>query len=186
MDTKKNYSNGVHPDAVTNGTVADEPKLCANGESSLQPAACGEAKSGDVDINNDEDADDEYCIYTYKGDSRGAADLPSSFFNFDQGDSLSSADEGAAPPVLPLNLRLGYNGIDAFSCSSTSTTHHHVSNGSVVTVSGSRVNGVGRPPTDLFSPDMDFLEMDFDPGGLGDDEDQILGANGKYKTFNVK
>lgn len=179
METRK-YSNGIRVDS-TNGNTKEEVKLCTtkleSASSPFQGKAEDEKPTGETEISNDEDVDDDYCVYTYKGDSRGVADLPSSFFVFDQGDSLSSTDENSMPPcaTMPMNRRLGYNGNEAFSRSSSATTHHHTRNGSMITVSGSHVhvNGSRPPATDLFSPDMDFLEMDFDPGGPGEDEDLV-------------
>jgi len=183
MDGKSySNSNGLLPSSKRNGKDTDHHQdLSPNAVASAGACSSGSlsTQAGSVrrpaknEMYNDDETDDECCIYTYKGDSRVAADLPSSFFTFDQGDSLSSADESCvASCSQSCKGRVGYNGVDGFS---TATTHHQISNGSVVTVSGSRVNGAGRapPPTDLFSPDMDFLEMDFDPGGFGDDEDDV-------------
>lgn len=74
-------------------------------------------KDNDDSLSENEE-EDEYCIYTYKGDQNQMADLPSSFFRL-----------GVVPP--------------------------------------GRENNEGRSS----SPDMDYLEMDFDPGpsnGRGD------------------
>jgi hypothetical protein len=135
-----------------------------------------------MEDEDEDETEDEYCVYTYKGDQRGVADLPSSFFKFDQADSSHTSsstneDSGCTSSGLPLSLRLGANGLEAHS--SSGTTHHHkVNGGGIVTISGNPVNGI-RPPGnangDAFSPDMDFLEMDFDPGGPGEDEDEEAG-----------
>ncbi|XP_075215639.1 uncharacterized protein LOC142321443 [Lycorma delicatula] len=78
-------------------------------------------KEEEEDSLSENEEEDEYCIYTYKGDQNQMADLPSSFFRL-----------GVIPP--------------------------------------GRENNEDRSS----SPDMDYLEMDFDPGlsnGRGDSSD---------------
>lgn len=69
----------------------------------------------DEDSLSENEEEDEYCIYTYKGDENQMADLPSSFFRL-----------GVAQPPG------------------------------------------GRGESRSSSPDMDYLEMDFDPGPSND------------------
>lgn len=137
-------------------------KSSNNGESSAWRLRDG----SETNNNNSEEDMDDYCVYTYKGDSRRSerlADLPSSFFEFC---SPSSAPEGQ-PRLSPLSLQGQETDSSSGGISANSSCGGRpVANGSNL------VNGSGGSRTgnnnELYSPDMDFLEMDFDPGGTGD------------------
>jgi len=128
--------------------------------------------------SEDDSSMDDYCVYTYKGDSRRSerlADLPSSFFEFC---SASSAAEGQ-PGLSPLSLDGSYTHTGDSSGGTVRSSHcvssvRAISNGSSV---NHHVNGGGSSRrgnnNELYSPDMDFLEMDFDPGGAGESCDNL-------------
>lgn len=110
------------------------------------------------------DSDDQYCVYTYKGDgssqqpTRLAADLPSSFFKVHPSDSScahSSSSSSGIPSLEPSSSSSSH------CCHSTSRLH----NGTIHNPSAVNINQNNNA---MYSPDMDFLEMDFDPGGSGD------------------
>lgn len=108
------------------------------------------------------DSDDQYCVYTYKGDgssqqpSRLAADLPSSFFKLHPSDSSSCPPSSSSSEIPSLEPSIS----STRCCHSTTGS---IQNGSLHNTSPGVVNN-----NEMYSPDMDFLEMDFDPGGSGD------------------
>ena len=137
-----------------------------------------------------EEDDDDYYVYTYKGDSKEnpehLADLPSSFFKFhpsecQAGSSSSLLRKDGSSDNDP-NRTSVTNGVtcvvtngNGHSCGSLSfsqpfgcLTSNHCSG---------RVASHGES-SENFSPDMDFLEMDFDPGGTGEDVDNSCESDG--------
>lgn len=111
------------------------------------------------------DSDDQYCVYTYKGDgssqqpNRLAADLPSSFFKLHPSDSSSCPPSSLSSEIPSLEQ----SSSSSRCCHSNSTGAASIQNGSLHHHSPGNVNNNA-----MYSPDMDFLEMDFDPGGSGD------------------
>ncbi|CAL8070173.1 unnamed protein product [Orchesella dallaii] len=112
----------------------------------------------DDDEEDGVDSDDQY-VYTYKGDgssqhpSRLAADLPSSFFKLHPSDS-------SFPPSSSSREIPSLETSSSSRCCATSSSR--VQNGTTHPVNVNQNNNA------MYSPDMDFLEMDFDPGGSGD------------------
>ncbi|KAL7639479.1 UNVERIFIED_CONTAM: hypothetical protein RMT77_009980 [Armadillidium vulgare] len=93
-------------------------------------------------LNGEEEDEDEGCIYTYKGDNYEA--------------NLSHLLQTCFSCGLPTVERTSVNQNGAISI-------QRILNGSP------RPNP--NPESNLYSPEMDFLEMDFDPGSNGDGGD---------------
>ncbi|CAG7824636.1 unnamed protein product [Allacma fusca] len=189
--TRSNGLNGTEGGSVeTTGTASNGPNLnrledndrvipelssaekssSSNGSASIPKdvvSTNGGTKtvpSASACTQSDEDSEDDYCVYTYKGGSREIqqlADLPSSFYQFDSSDNQSD-DLASHSGELGGCLNAG-NFRDQLRFSDGSRRLHNAS-GSFANVP----NGLANPAPNVFSPDMDFLEMDFDPSGYTD------------------
>lgn len=150
--------------------------------------------------------EDEHCVYTYKGGSnRSLADLPASFFEFDSSLEWTGTNTNNNNSCGSNN---GSTGSSIGTCNNPSSSSSNLSNSTAAMSSSSAgssaalSNGYhlgrsGASPenmhqqnnNNLYSPDMDFLEMDFDPGLPGDD-DEIMeeatddGATGSRNLYN--
>lgn len=107
-------------------------------------------------LNGEEEDEDEGCIYTYKGDNYEA--------------------------------NLTHLLQTCFSCGLPTTERSEGQNGavSIQRILNSSPHPNPNPESNAYSPEMDFLEMDFDPGSNGDGGDSDCEDNNSVLTLDAK
>lgn len=176
-------SSGASRSAITGNNLGARPKVRRNVINSIDQVVPNENhEENGAEENDDNNSDEDFYVYRYTGsmlsngsnfddeDPLEAADLPKSFYRLDVG----SDSEGSS---LPRSL----GGVSGAGQSNLSTEVAALIQSEMASQSRRRQqqqqnlpaqpnnqNGQGNGAE---SPDMDFLEMDFDPGDESDTDD---------------
>jgi len=148
----------VHDDSVT--SVTSVPKLDTRHPNLRLSLPDHDISKDNIELDAGELVEDDCYIYTYIGGTAYlAADLPNSFFRLDSG-----SDGESLPGVAGAG-------------------QSNLSTGVAALIQDQMVTSPHSPRVRSFSPDQDFIEMDFDPGS---DSDEITedGDSGQGQDDN--